>query len=367
MYLNFFESDPKKRLDIVKQIIKETPPEKLTHQYLVYLTDYIIKAVAKDKKQKRNLNTQNRLKTIYSHETSYEGLAAKFEGGEDNLYSLFSYDGKNAFLIPKISITQKDLQDIPYLKEFQNAIKKVQQQYQNATGKKKYLLKKQIIEMCQDQYVIKNAFKPPVYSMNLIRGFHKILFDDDIQVVNGEIIDNSLISFFNPKHISLLLCNYAKLKEDSWGDFTSDGYYLMQDFENIVDNALKEKYPLYYDLMIYKIDGKNNKDIQELIKEDYGVQYAVEYISKLWRQTIPKLIAESAEKEYLVWYYTTHDKEGSWKVCSKCGRRKPKNKKFFSKNGKGFYSICKDCRNKVSTQHKLTPLEKELRDFKRKE
>lgn len=50
MYLNFFESDPKKRLDIVKQIIKETPPEKLTHQYLVYLTDYIIKAVAKDKK-----------------------------------------------------------------------------------------------------------------------------------------------------------------------------------------------------------------------------------------------------------------------------------------------------------------------------
>lgn len=367
MYLDFFEADPQKRLEIVKQVIQQTPQEKLTHQYLTYLTDYVIKAVAKDKEQKRNLNTQNRLKTVYSHQTSYEGLAAKFQGGEDSLYNLFSYDGKNAYLIPKKSITPQDLQDIPYLKEFQQSIKTVQEQYQKATGQKKYRLKMQIRQMHQDQYIIKTAFKPPIYSMNLIRGFNKVLFDDDIEVINGQIIDNSLISFFNPKHISLLLCNYAKLKEDSWGDFVSDGYYMMQDFENIVDKSLKDKYPLYYDIMIYKIDGRNNKDIQQLIEQDYDVKYTVEYISKLWRQTIPKIIAAEAEKEYLCWYYDNCDKSGSWKICSKCGCRKPENKRFFSKNGKGFYSICKDCRNKGSSQHKLTPLEKELRNFKRKD
>jgi hypothetical protein len=36
----------------------------------------------------------------------------------------------------------------------------------------------------------------------------------------------------------------------------------MQDLENIIDNALKDKYPLYYDLLIYKIDGKSNLEIQ---------------------------------------------------------------------------------------------------------
>ena len=38
----------------------------------------------------------------------------------------------------------------------------------------------------------------------------------------------------------------------------SDIYYLMQDLENAADAALKDQYPLYYDLMIYKIDGKSN-------------------------------------------------------------------------------------------------------------
>ena len=101
-----------------------------------------------------------------------------------------------------------------------------------------------------------------------------------------------------------MLCHYSKLKEDAWGKFSSDAYFMMEDLDAAVDAALKEKYPLYYDLVIYKIDGEQNIEIQELLEQKHGIKHSVEYISSLWRNKIPKLIAEKAQEDYLVWYYT---------------------------------------------------------------
>ena len=56
---------------------------------------------------------------------------------------------------------------------------------------------------------------------------------------------------------------------------------MMLDLEELVDAALKDKYPLYYDLLIYKIDGKSNAEIQEIIEHDYNIRHTVEYISAL--------------------------------------------------------------------------------------
>jgi hypothetical protein len=105
---------------------------------------------------------------------------------------------------------------------------------------------------------------------------------------------------------------------------------------------------MYYDILIYKIDGMKNVDIQKRIEENYGIKHTVEYISSLWRKKIPKLIAEAAQEEYLTWYYTFKEK-GQWKRCSRCGQIKLAHNRFFSKNKTskdGFYSICKECRNK---------------------
>ena len=118
--------------------------------------------------------------------------------------------------------------------------------------------------------------------------------------------------------------------------------------EELVDATLKDNYPLYYDLLIYKIDGRSNAEIQFLLELKHGVTHSVEYISSLWRNKIPKLIAETAVKRYLNWYYTTQEK-GHWKRCSRCGQVKLAHNIYFSKNKTskdGFYSICKDCRNK---------------------
>ena len=71
-----------------------------------------------------------------------------------------------------------------------------------------------------------------------------------------------MISLLNPTHVSILLCNYSKIKELSWDRLNSDIRYLMMDLENVVDKVLKKDYPMYFDILVYKIDGKQNLEIQ---------------------------------------------------------------------------------------------------------
>ena len=347
--LDYTIQSPVERNELVKKIIASLPPQKLTKRYLEVLADYIIFAKTKEERKRQDsVNTDNRLITINKRQTSFQGLVGKFENGEDGVYNFFTED-KNIIFTPKISITEEDLEEIPALRELRNAIEQVEKAAKTARGKRKFLLKKQIIQMRQDQYVIKTSYKQPIFCLNAVKNFSSMSFDDNISISqDGKIKDKSLISFMNPKHVSALLRNYSRLKEDCYGKFYTDGYYMMEVLEELVDKALKEKYPLYYSLLIYKIDGKSNLEIQDLLKKEHGIRHSVEYISSLWRNKIPKLIAEQAEIDFLHWYYLEKEK-GKWKKCSRCGEVKLAHNKFFSKNNSskdGFYSICKQCRNK---------------------
>ena len=108
-----------------------------------------------------------------------------------------------------------------------------------------------------------------------------------------------------------------------------------------------KKYPLYEKIVIYKIDGVSNIQIVEKIQLEFGIKHTPEYISCLWRNKIPRLIAAAAEIKWLNWYYLTVEK-GTYKKCNRCGQIKLAHNKYFSKNKTskdGFYSICKKCRN----------------------
>lgn len=345
--LDYTIQSPEERSNFVQNLIKNTPPEQFNEKYVEILADYIIFAMDKKERKERNILTENRMVTVNKRETSYQGLAEKFENGEDGVSNLIHED-KNTILTPKVSITEKDVAEIEPLRALKEAIDIVKQQEKTATGKRKFLLKKQIIEMCQQQYTIKSEYKPPIYGSNTIKSFIKSNLDDKIIInSNGEPQNNGLISFFNPKHISALLCNYSALKEEAYGNFINDAYYLMEDLDNLIESTLKDNYPLYYDLLIYKIDGRQNIEIQLLIEGKYGIKHSVEYISSLWRNKIPKVLAEQAKKDYLMWYYT-NIKYGKWKKCSKCGEIKLAHNYFFSINKTskdGYYSICKTCRN----------------------
>lgn len=338
------------RINKINEIIENTPSERLTPKYLEKLADYVVFAMDKEERKKKKILTENRLVTVNKRETSYEGLVGKLENGEDGIYNMIIND-KNVLLDHKKEITQEDLDTIPGLKELKDAITKVEAEAKTATGKKKFLLKRQVIEMRQDQYVIKNAFKQPMYSKKLTKTLAKVNLDENIYVdAEGAVHSTGLINFYNPAHIVALLCNYSGLKMETWDKFNTDMKWMLLDFENLIDKALKDKHPMYYQLVIYKIDGKTNLEIQELLEQEFGIKHSVEYLSSLWRNKIPKLISEQAEIDYLEWHYTFVER-GKWKKCSRCGQIKLAHNKFFSKNNTSrdkFYSICKECRNKAA-------------------
>ena len=345
--LDYTITDPQERNQKVHEIVNSVSPEKLTPYYLEQLTKYLTETP--ENKKKKKVLTDNRMVTINKRETSYEGLVAKLENGEDGIYNFMTGGDKNILLVPKIQITEDDIATIPGLKELREEIKKVEIRQRAARGKQKFLLTKQLIEMRQDQYVLKSFYKPPVAMMKVTKSVNQIDLDEHITIdENGDPVSDCLVSLFDPHHVCCLLCNYSKLKEDCWGHFDSDWWYLMEDFDNLSERALKEDYPILYDIMIYKIDGLQNKDIAARIKQDYDVSYSVEYLSAVWRKKIPKIIADKAKEEWIVWHYT-YEEKGKWKRCSRCHEIKLAHPYFFTRNKTakdGWYSMCKCCRNK---------------------
>ena len=300
----------------------------------------------KQERKERKILTDNRMMTVNKRECSFEGLVSQLENGEDGIYNLIT-DNKNQIFQPKVTITKKDLDEIQPLRQLREAINAWEAKLKVTEGKDAFVIKKALIEMRKDQYVIKNAYRRPIVPNKLTRSTHVIMLPDETSSFDeeGYPIPKG-VSLLNPVVCSAILCNYSRLKEDSFDRFEGDLYYLMLAFDEISDKALKE-YPLYEKIVECKIDGLQNTQIQEILQMEFGIKHSLEYISSLWRKKIPKLIASQAEDEYLYWYYLNIEK-GKYKKCSRCGQVKLAHNKYFSKNKTsrdGFYSICKKCRN----------------------
>lgn len=342
--LDYTIESPEERKALVEKIIAENP--NLSSSYLEILADYLVLCMEKQEKKEKNILTDNRMATVNKRECSFEGLASQMENGEDGIYGLMS-ENKNVIFQPKISITQKDLDTIPCLKQLRETINVWEGALKRAAGTKQaYMMKKALIEMRKDQYIIKQAYQKPIIPCKLTRSVRTHIPLDDQSYLNGQEVVVKGISLMDANVVSAILCNYSKLKEDSYDQFEGDTWYLIQSFEEICDKALKD-FPIYLRIVELKIDKKQNNEIQEILKNEFGKTYSVEYISSLWRNKIPKLIAEEALEDFLRQQYK--QKGYPMKKCSKCGQLKPAHNQFFSKNKTSkdnLYSICKRCRNK---------------------
>lgn len=301
----------------------------------------------KQEKKKRKVLTDNRLVTVNKRETSFEGLVLQLENGENGIYNLMN-ENKNQILSPKVTITKKDLEEIPYLRQLRDTINVWEAKLKVAEGKDAFVIKQALIDMRRDQYLIKNAYRRPILfnKINKSKFYFKIEDKTHRFDKNGYPIPEG-VSLLDPAVCSAILCNYSRLKQDSSDQLEGDLYYLIESFDNISTIALKN-FPLYERLVECKIDGMQNNKIQLILQQEFGIKYSIEYISSLWRNKIPKLIASAAEDEWLNWYYL--EKEyGTYKKCNRCGQIKLAHNKYFSKNKTShdhFYSICKACRNK---------------------
>lgn len=344
--LDYSLESPEERNELVKKILEENPNP--SEKYLEILADYLVLCMEKQERKQRKILTDNRMTTVNKRETSFEGLVSQLENGEDGIYNLMT-DDKQIIFQPKVTITKKDLEEIPFLQQLRDTITIWEKSLKQAEGKKAYIIKKALIEMRKEQYIIKNAYRKPVQLSNrMMYNKHYVPLLDTTHEFdeNGYPIPEG-VSLLNPKMCSLILCNYSKLKESSWDILMGDLWHLMQDFDELAAAALAP-YPLYERIVTYKIDGMQNIDIQTNIQIEFGIKHSLEYISSLWRNKIPKLIASKAEDQWLDNYYFNVEK-GKYKRCSRCGQIKLAHNKYFSKNKTskdGFYSICKECRNK---------------------
>lgn len=342
--LDYTLQTPEERNELVKEILKETPEP--NEKYLEILADYLVLCMEKQEKKQKQILTENRMTTVNKRETSYEGLVSQLENGEDGIYNLIN-ESKTTIFQPKVTITKKDLEEIPSLRQLREAINIWEIKLKQAKGRDAYIIKKALIEMRKDQYVIKNAYRKPIVFNKINRSNCASKLIEDFTLDENNYIIPSGVSLCDPKVCSLILCNYSQLKQDGWGRFENDLWYLMESFDKIISEALEE-YPMYEEIVKCKIDGMQNIEIQTILKQKYNITHSLEYISSLWRKKIPNLIASKAEDLELDWYYLNKEK-GKYKRCSRCGQIKLAHNKYFSKNKTskdGWYSICKECRNK---------------------
>lgn len=336
--LDWSITSPEERLKCVEEILKEEPEPNEARLELMgtYLTEGM----------KKQILTENRLATINKRETSLEGL---FDTGEDSMYNLVTENNKNVIFKPKISITKQDLEEIPPLQQKRESITFWENQLKKASGRTALIIKQTIIELRKDQYIIKNAYRQPVKLTSITRNLGNYIALPSSEWIEDDEVCFTGVSLCDEQIIEQILCNYQQLRLKSEGKFLGDTWYLMEDFDHVYEQALAQ-YPMYRRIVEYKMDALSNSDIRSRISDEFGFSHSIEYLSSLWHNKIPRLIAQQAQENFLMWYYTNAAK-GHWKKCTRCGQVKLAHNHFFSINKTskdGFYSICKQCRNKRS-------------------
>jgi len=181
------------RKKVVDEICLECS-EELSPRNLETLSDYLISAIEKSERKQKKILTQNRMATVTKRETSFEGLTSKFENGEDGVYQLMRSD-KNMILTPAISITKKDLEELPFLHQIRECI-----QWLRALPNRNYIAQAAIVDLSQQQYMVKNAYRKPIQ-------FNSLMPSQRTDIEWSEYVD-----FKNWHHVAALLKNYSKLK-----------------------------------------------------------------------------------------------------------------------------------------------------------
>jgi hypothetical protein len=103
----------------------------------------------KQERKEKVILTDNRMATVNKRECSFEGLVSQLENGEDGIYNLLS-ESKTTIFQPRVSITKKDLEDIPCLKQLRETINIWEAKLKVTEGKDAFVIKKALIEMRKD-------------------------------------------------------------------------------------------------------------------------------------------------------------------------------------------------------------------------
>lgn len=365
MRLNTKLKEPQQRMSLVEELLQDNL---ITKSQATYLADYLLfvteaSQTTKERQEEYPIITKNRDATLSKRQISFEETVANLPNGEDGIYAMIIND-KDAIFDMRSPITEDDKANIPGIAENLEVIETLKEQVKTATGHRKYLLKCQIISKYQELYTLKSSFcatPPRARIPSQLRALTNVPLDEHVTInEKGVPVSDCVISLFRKEHVFFLLDYYSALKQETEGKFSSDMYYLLLDLEKLIDTALANE-PLLKDIVEWKFQGFSGAEIVDMVVDEYGIYHTEQYYSVIWHSRIPKLIAEAAQKKWLIWHYTFEDPASAhWKICNTCGKMKLASPYFFDRNtsSDGFYSMCKCCRSEKHKKDKVKKTKK---------
>lgn len=277
---------------------------------------------------------------------------------------------------------------IPGMVELWESIDYLERRYQLARGRvepepneevpfytplEQYYLRHWIVELRQRQYALRDAYRPRIPHVPMRFSHSSIDWTadsgywlDETQLIPTErqskrkmrqrltpdgatqyfrIVRQHTLDLTNPKHVYHLLEHYDRLWKDSWDDLTGQMKFILLDLDEVGRRTPLN--PIYSRILDLKVAKTTNARVRELIQEEFGTTYDLNYISVIYKQKICKKIADTAlllEKERKASLGV--DGAPTWKLCSTCRERKLAITHNFARraaSSDGLSPRCKAC------------------------
>ena len=302
-----------------------------------------------------------------------ESLDALLENINFDEGTLKPASSKSVYTKPKPTISREKDAAIPGMVQLWEAIDATNVLYEEekAKGKslKAYYLRHALIDLRKEQYYLKDLFHPTMNTMGVLghdvqqvswtgdAAYSVTICDcaftpDGILRYRGEadwewhIIAEHDFDFTNSTHIYHLLDNYSALKMQVSENPVCDTAFLILAIEKLVEKTKLSCHRMH--ILERKVDHTPNDVIAAELEVQYGLKYAVNYISTIWTKEICVAIAKQGEVDKEEWLARYSPKK--WKTCTKCHTKKLRDTRFFAKKKNThdqLSPICRQCSKEV--------------------
>lgn len=293
------------------------------------LASYLL--YAKDSDASEDTITDYRQQRNSSREASIEKLMKVRETRKETNRSIIK--------TPKIKVNEVDRAKYPELAETGETIRQLTAMIKTGFDTQGRSLS--LTEIKRLKWIRTDIQKDEIALKNELKGYIKF------QSICKSEPDYNRLSFINFDDIEVmrvLIENYADLKKSSYEDTFGYMKIIIFAFEDLVDQTdLKDHMK---DILMWKVEGKSYDEMIRDLKETHNVKMTKPRLSKMTRETLPAMIAETYKQQREDWIYT-YALRGKYKTCNCCKNNYLSMKKYFSINKSsksGLRNICKNCR-----------------------
>lgn len=341
---DYSERDQVARVEAVREALDGARPSRAQ---LSAMADYVLFAsdsgsTMAERRREYPILTRNRSATISKREVSAESMRVEGMPVEDTLSSLVS-DAPPESLGPRRQVPVGECGPDWRVAENGRTVDSLKRQADNADGRRRFELKRQVISTYRERAAIRESAFPtiPVVSRSSCPPGSPSPLTDDVVLDPVTLVPRGRrgLTMCDEACVRALLSDYRALSELSAGDGRSDVAAMLAD----LDEALEALYggdEVMRALISLKMDRCSDADVAEEMAARLGVHRTERYWGQQWRLYVPRAVCDRARRLWLLRHW------GRWKICRGCGRALPAHPMWFTRNTSrdGFYSRCKDCR-----------------------